>query len=384
MPVTQYQNGSLDRIARAKGPDVWVFRWRETVDGKRIQRKQNIGTLDQYPTAKDATCATENLRSKINADQDRAGKLTILDLWGHFQANELSDPDVDRSPTTIEVYLDNFKRYILPKWGETFIVDVKAVKVERWLRTLSYAPATKSKFRNQLSMLFSHAIRHELYQGANPIAMVRQGSKRVSVPDILSLPEMGKILSHIGKLWLRAALLLAAVTGLRRSEMRGLKWFDIDTAKLWINLRRGVVKNWTTKLKTEASRTGIPIPQDLADVLNTWRQQSPYQADDDWVFASPAKAGRSPIWFDVALQRHIRPAAKAAGITGKKIGWHTFRRSLATLLSTSGENIKAVQELLRHANPITTMALYQQADVDAKRAAQCHTAELFILPLKVG
>jgi integrase len=61
------------------------------------------------------------------------------------------------------------------------------------------------------------------------------------------------------------------------------------------------------------------------------------------------------------------------------VGWHTFRRSLASLLATKGEKIKVVQELLRHANSSTTQDLYQQADVDAKRAAQEHTSELFLV-----
>jgi len=116
----------------------------------------------------------------------------------------------------------------------------------------------------------------------------------------------------------------------------------------------------------------------LADALKLWREASPYRKDEDWVLASPARDGRNPLWLGTALQRHIRPAAHAAGII-KRIGWHTFRRSLATLLATKGEKVKVVQELLRHANASITMELYQQADQDEKRAAQAHTSELFVL-----
>ena len=56
------------------------------------------------------------------------------------------------------------------------------------------------------------------------------------------------------------------------------------------------------------------------------------------------------------------------GIEG--IGWHTFRRTYATLLKANGEDVKTVQELLRHANSLVTMNLYAQAITQNKRDAQ--------------
>jgi integrase len=49
----------------------------------------------------------------------------------------------------------------------------------------------------------------------------------------------------------------------------------------------------------------------------------------------------------------------------KHIGWHTFRHSLATLLGHNGENVKVVQELLRHATTRITIEVYQQAEQDS-------------------
>ena len=83
--------------------------------------------------------------------------------------------------------------------------------------------------------------------------------------------------------------------------------------------------------------------------------------------------------MDMVLYDYVKPAAVQAGIT-KRIGWHTFRRSLAGLLAAKGENVKVVQELLRHSNPQITMELYEQADADQKRAAQEHVAPLFLVP----
>jgi integrase len=376
---SRYQEGSIDRVSRAKGPDAWVYRWREPgLSGRRVQKKRVIGTVDRYATPAAARRAVENLRIEINAERNRIGKVTVLEAWEHFQAHELRDPDVDRSPTTIELYLVNFRVHIVPRWGNLFLTDVKAVEVEKWLRSLTLAPSTKSKLRNHMSALYSHAIRHELYDKINPIKSVRQGSKRVKIPELLSLDEIRSILHGIASTPIRTAFLVAAVTALRRSEIRGLKWGDIDYERLWLNLARGKVRKHDTKMKTEASRRGIPIPQDLADALDAWRGESLYRSEDDWVFASPTTGGEQPIWLDMALKNHIRTAATAAGIC-KTIGWHTARRSLASLLAAKGESVKVVQELLRHAHSSTTIELYQQADVELKRAAQVHTNDLFLV-----
>jgi integrase len=190
---------------------------------------------------------------------------------------------------------------------------------------------------------------------------------------------MQAILARLTDPMHRIAVLIAAVTGLRRSELQGLKWSDFHFDRLWLRLERGIVKQMQTKLKTEGSRKGIPIPQDLADALLEWRGKSLYPADDDWVFASAVKEGKAPVWLSEVMQNYIQPAAQAAGIT-KKLGWHSFRRSLASILASKGENVKTVQELLRHANSRITLDVYTQADADEKRAAQEHVGGLFVVP----
>ena len=134
-----------------------------------------------------------------------------------------------------------------------------------------------------------------------------------------------------------------------------------------------------TRLKTEGSRKGVPISQDLADALLEWRGKSLYPGDDDWIFASAVKEGKAPVWLSTMLEDYIQPATQAAGIS-KRVGWHTFRRSLASILADRGENVKVVQELLRHANASITIELYQQAGAEAKRAAQGHVGGLFVVP----
>jgi integrase len=66
---------------------------------------------------------------------------------------------------------------------------------------------------------------------------------------------------------------------------------------------------------------------------------------------------------------HIQPVAKKLGIT-KRISWHTFRRTYSSILQDNGEDVKVVQELLRHASTKVTLDVYAQALTPTKRAAQ--------------
>jgi integrase len=69
------------------------------------------------------------------------------------------------------------------------------------------------------------------------------------------------------------------------------------------------------------------------------------------------------------MRKVVWPAAKRAGIT-KRIGWHTFRRSLATLLIDKDAPVKLTQEIMRHASSRVTLELYQQVSMKAEQALQ--------------
>jgi integrase len=407
---TSYQEGYLERVHRVKGPDRWVYRWWGSPGpgGTRNHRSRVNGTVTRFPTASKAKQAVENFRSEINAAEERklAG-ITVAEAWAHFQANELRDPNADRSPTTIQSYLDYFKAHIIPKWGGVPLDEVKSVAVERWLRSLTkapaqprkvaigeakpatpketapqpLAPASKAKIRNHMSALFSHCIRHELYTKLNPIAPVRQSAVRQRDPDILTLDEMRSIINNIKPAAIKMMVAVASASALRRSEVRGLKWADLDLDKCWFNLQRGYVSKSETKMKTKASRKGMEMLPALAAALLVWRDHTPYNQDTDWVFASPFTNGKRPYWPDSALKDHVKPAAVAAGIT-KRVGWHTFRHSLASFLGQQGEGVKTVQELLRHATSRITLDVYQQGSTEAKRLALNRVAGIFVVPTK--
>jgi len=390
---TRFQQGSLQREVRTKGPEAWVFRWYETTaDGKRKRQYCVIGTVEQYPTESAAQVAAAGLRLEINVEVPKVAHkpVTVADLITHYEEKELDlkSTDLDeyeKAHSTKQIYRTVLERWIKPRWGDLRIDAVRTVAVEGWLRKLTLtdgermARGTKAKIRNIMHALFNHAIRYEwLPQSANPITRVRQSAKRERIPDVLEITEIQALLQELS---LRERLLVTmdVITGLRRSELVGIKWSDVDFERLEISITRSVVLQVVGNCKTEASRKPVPLESAVAEDLWLWKQNSPYSGPDDWVFPSHRKKGTQPIWLDTVLKRDIQPAAKRAGIS-KRIGWHTFRHTYSTLLKANGEDIKVVQELLRHANSKITMDTYTQELSPAKRQAQNKVANMILLP----
>jgi len=161
------------------------------------------------------------------------------------------------------------------------------------------------------------------------------------------------------------------------SELLALRWRDVDFETLELSVTRSIWHQVVGDCKTEASAKPVPLDSYMAEDLLRWRLQSAYPLDDDYVFASETMRGEQPYWPDNLMKRHIRPVAKANGIH-KRIGWHTFRHSFGTLLKANGEDVKTVQELLRHANSRITLDVYTQATNSHKRAAQSKVVRMMV------
>lgn len=140
---------------------------------------------------------------------------------------------------------------------------------------------------------------------------------------------------------------------------------------------RSVVDGIIGKCKTETSRRPVPVDEFTTAELLAWKRETCYAEPEDWVFASERVQGKMPPWADTLLDRFLQPAAKRAGIT-KWVGFHTFRHTYSTLLKANGEDVKVVQELMRHANISTTMNIYTKALTSAKREAQSRVVDVLL------
>ena len=364
------QQGSLTTKSRLEGPDVWQFRWSEkTPNGRRVYRKRVIGTVEKYPEAESARNAISGLISEVNwANQHpQSVAMTIAQLCSHFEQRELARSNTWRSYSTKRGYAVYINRWIVTQWGRYELRNIRTIEVESWLRRLPLAKSSCAKIRNVMSVLFNHACRYEFFD-RNPIRLVRQGAKRKAAPNVLTPYEI-KLLVDGLELRERTLVLLAASTGLRQSELFGLKWGDINFEEKTIYVTRSIVYGVVGPCKTEASQKPVPVHPLIIDTLLKWRGHQPYRKSENWVFASRRYRGRKPYWGQAILRKFILPKAQELGIK-KHFGWHTFRHTYSTLLRSVGTEFKVMQELLRHSSLRSTLDIYTQAVTPAKHEAQ--------------
>ncbi len=271
---TRYQHGSLEREERKKGPEVWVYRWwEEDIDGKLVHRKARVGDVKTYPSESAAHSAADALRLTINnrCDHRNLQRTTINTLWEHYSHEELPV----KALSTQDAYIMYAKNWIVPRWGNLQLEQVKTVEVERWLRATEVADGTKAKIKCVMSALFSHAVRWE-FCGHNPISSgipvgsggkrgpstgVRVSAKRQRSPLVLSSEqvELG-----LAELEFRDQLLVFLEAGLGytsrrtgRTPLDGLRFRQHEHRRPTLLL---LASRWKSEdTKSEASAKPLPM-----------------------------------------------------------------------------------------------------------------------------
>lgn len=147
---------------------------------------------------------------------------------------------------------------MLPKWGQHALSAIKAPRsrsLASWLEDgqgETCRPGTKTKIRNLMSALFSHAIRDE-WSPRNPISSVRTSAKRLRTSDVLTSEEFRALIPELPQR-ARVIVLLDGSTGLRRGEVIALRWRDINFESCQANVTRSIWNNVEGDAKTEISR----------------------------------------------------------------------------------------------------------------------------------
>ena len=384
MGRTRYQEGSL-RLESRKGGKVWRLRFRITrADGKRVEHAIVIGTKKELPNRAAAREFVKSLYLPLNrpAPNQSGRPLTFGDIAGHYLQEELADDQsqasIPKAHSTAETYRRYLQKWVLPRWGEQPALLIQPLDLENWLkelgRTSGLENLTRSKIRQVIGLVYKHAQRVGFLprtEQANPIRFVRQSTASNFDPIILTPAQAFAIIDQLG-LMLRTLVLVTAATALRISEILALQWKNIDVENQCIYVRRAWVYGKFGKPKSKASKRPVPLHAVLAAHLLNWRRETPYSKGEDLVFPSFKLRGRKPPRANMLLSDHLRPAALKVGVVAppRAFGFHTFRRTLASVLVANNYDPKLVQELLRHSNIKTTLDIYAQAITSAKLEAQ--------------
>ena len=384
----RHNTGMLCKEKRTTGT-MWVFRWSEEVNGQRRQHKDVIGSTKQFKTEAAAEREADRMRCKLNEDKQQLSlkHMTFGELVNHYLNHELPN----KSKSTCKTNKLYIKNWINPAWHGCTANEMKTMELESWLHSIERPDGTKLKIKGIMSAIFSHGVRWQFVdrnpvcgQGGTPghrgaSTGVRQSNSISIKRVILSPPVVRKVLEEL-PLRETALVIVDAVTALRASELIALKWKNVDWKSGTLTSEFAWVEG---ELKGTKSRdNALPLAKSVMEVLRLWRGHTPYRGEEDWIFASPFFHGRTPFTYQILFRKHIRPVIeRIAGIKSSKqapIGWRTFRRSLATLLISNGENVKVTQSQLRHTTPKITLESYAQVVSDDQKKAHQKVVQMVV------
>lgn len=374
----KYIRGSLRRIKLKKGPDAWEWRYPDrTLPGSPL-RALRFST-EKFPTKTAMWKHIDGLLWKVNADnpQNLAQELSFDGLCDRFIKEErLRELDELKSGeqntfgglkvSTARSYLNIIENHLRPKFGAECVSKISAAQVQEWFRDLPLAVLTKAHIKAVLFRLFEKAMLWELIPvQRNPMELVeiKGSTKRQKKPTVLTPEQCVLVINSLRQPY-RTMILVAICTGLRVSEILALQWADFDFDKLSVRVSRAVVRGIVDTVKTDYSEDDLPLDAEFAAELLEWRKQCPW-SDGGWVFPS-TMTGR-PYEPGTIQQKIIRKAGDKVGIP--HLGWHTFRHTYRSLLDAAGAPVGVQQKLMRHAQVSTTMNIYGDAQMTAKREA---------------
>lgn len=258
---------------------------------------------------------------------------------------------------TISGYRQMWDTNLKPRIGKVTLRNFRTVDGERLLVELSKAGLGRRTLQHNkafLSGAFTQAIRFGILDTQNPMTNV--SIPRVAEPDethAYGLAELNVMLLALAdKQQARTMVMLAALTGLRKSEIRGLRWQDFTGNALTV--QRGIVDGVTNETKTAKSKAPVPVVKTLADALHTLRKSMGETATPDSSIFQSSKG--TPISLDYVARTVITPALEGTKV--QWCGWHGFRRGCATMLHAMGIDDRTVQAILRHSNITLTQNVY--------------------------
>jgi len=251
--------------------------------------------------------------------------------------------------------------------GDRVCEDVTLRDVEAFTVALMHKELAPTSVRNVLSYLhavFELAVAHEA-RVDNPGRHAAKPQRRRAGdinPDLqfLSVAELEAVIRPIpdevvypepARTRKRMVVLTAAMTGLRQSELLGLRWKDIDWGAQRIRVRNTYVRGEHSGdgKSDRSARRSVPMADRVVAELGCWSTRTAYGTAEDLVFARPL-TGMPPD--RTKLSRRFKKACADAGV--QVIRFHELRHTFATTLAASGLPLRALQEFVGHADIKTT------------------------------
>jgi integrase len=283
--------------------------------------------------------------------------------------------------STIRAYEEHVELHIVPFIGAKKLAELTVPAVNAFADQLRDAARSADMIKRvvrSLGAIFMEARRRGLSALAPTDGIELDLPERDDPrPVIPTKPELQAIIGEAAGRW-RPLILVATFCGLRASELRGLRWSDVefDARQIHVNQRADIYHK-IGKLKSKSAYRSIPCPSLVLSTLRKWKLQCP-KGDLGLVF--PNKIGKVEALSNI-MQRGFDPIQIAAGVTALKeamdadskpltlivgkYGLHALRHACASLWIEGGKNPKAIQTLMGHSTIQMTYDVYGHLFADA-------------------
>lgn len=316
----------------------------------------------------------EALAARLAAERDgRNDEIRALTFGAYLTGQWLPAKKLTLTTSTHRGYVHKTKRHILPALGKKRLRRLRPQHLEQLYHSMLHpsdgtsalAPKTVYDVHLIIRGALGDAVRRGLV--TRNVALLANAPRLRSIPKVepqaWTLPELRAFLRAAAGHPLFPALWLTAVTGMRRNELIGLRWTDLDTTHGRLSINRGLVavgyELHETRGKTRNSRRCINLDATTLAVLDGWRalQAAEHTAvgidDPGWMFTGHDGHPVHPHTVSQTFER----IARRAGV--RVIRLHDLRHTHATLLIAAGVAVKVVTERLGHAMSTFTIESYQ-------------------------
>ena len=295
--------------------------------------------------------------------------------------------DGEHRPKTISFYRDT-KKNIAEYFKGQVLQKITATDIQKFLIHLrtnkEFSPQNVYHHYRTLNMVFGFAMKQEIIL-KNPMEKVDKPKLPRKKVDALVQEDAKRFFDALNQcpLDFRCLLHLLITTGLRRGECIGLKWSDIDEKHSLLRVERNVTYTPQSGIivnapKTAASVRTVPLMDSTLSLLRQLKAQRHRDNPDtilDGSFIFHGEAGMFTPRDPGAVTRRVKRFMKTQGLPD--MSPHDLRHSCATLLLSSGADVKSVQEILGHTNASTTLNFYVKADVEQMQSATKKYAAAF-------
>jgi integrase len=374
MPKKSRKNGSGEGSIRKKGNGRWEARFtigHDPISGKQIQKSVYGKTREE--TSKKLN---EILNSVSNGTFVEPSKMKTGE-WIESWLNNYAKMAIKES--TFENYSVLTKVHILPRIGSITLNNLKTKDLQQFYNNIfesGKAPRKSSSseasglsvstikhIHNIIHQSLAQALKEGLIRSNTDEACVMPKAEKKKI-NTLPMEDISLFLNEASKGNHYSMYYLDLCTGLRRGELLGLKWEDIDFVENTLIIKRQLTrmsnKLILSSLKTQNSYRTVKIPDSAIDVLKSHQE-----------FQNVLKEKAGMIWEESGLIfcNEIGKPLDPSGVYHnfkrliKRLGFndnrfHDLRHTFATISLQNGVDIKTIQESLGHSNAAFTLQVY--------------------------